>query len=555
MKKFGKLLILILCTAIGLSGFACNRDDPTVVPEDIDYSKSQLYVGTFDGGFRDNWLNAHAREFEELHAETSFEPGKKGVQVYPYASRDYGTDGIFSVIDGAREEVLFLEQSDYYRLVREDKVLEITDIVNEKLTDYGEDQSIFDKMNAVDRDFYNVEGKYYGIPFFEAMYGIFYDVDLFEEKNLFYAAPGEGNPNGFVTSPSTPRSDGPDGKPDTYDDGLPATFDEFFKLCDRMVQLGITPIGWSGKEQGYVNAMLASLACDAQGYDETLLNFTFDGTAEKLVSGFDANGKPQLYSEEISESNGYLLRKQVGRYYALEFAERLFTNERYYDPAVSMQNNVTIYGAQENFLKGRFDDAYTLTAMHIDGTWWFNEAVAVLDNMANIPGAGRTERNIALMPFPKPDDTMLGEFTYLNTYMTEVVIKKTIDPAKIDLAKEFIKFCHTNGALSEFTALTGTTRPYTYTIEEEDEDVITPYGRNLFDIHQSAKTLSPYSSNDLFLRFPAASSITWETLVNNTPYTVVTTTMANEGITARNYFNGMARYMDETRWNSNYGPF
>ena len=150
---------------------------------------------------------------------------------------------------------------------------------------------------------------------------------------------------------------------------------------------------------------------------------------------------------------------------------------------------------------------------------------------------------------------MLGEFTYLNTYMTEVVIKKTIDPAKIDLAKEFIKFCHTNGALSEFTALTGTTRPYTYTIEEEDEDVITPYGRNLFDIHQSAKTLSPYSSNDLFLRFPAASSITWETLVNNTPYTVVTTTMANEGITARNYFNGMARYMDETRWNSNYGPF
>jgi hypothetical protein len=40
-------------------------------------------VGTVAGGFRSNWIDTWAKEFELKYAEYSFEEGKKGVEIHP----------------------------------------------------------------------------------------------------------------------------------------------------------------------------------------------------------------------------------------------------------------------------------------------------------------------------------------------------------------------------------------------------------------------------------------------------------------------------------------
>ena len=67
-------ILAVALIAVPVSG--CSRSDRAV-----DSSKTQLYVGTFDGGFGDEWLNTIARRFEEEYAETSFEEGKTGIQI------------------------------------------------------------------------------------------------------------------------------------------------------------------------------------------------------------------------------------------------------------------------------------------------------------------------------------------------------------------------------------------------------------------------------------------------------------------------------------------
>ena len=47
--------------------------------EKIDATKTQLYVGTYDGAYGDEWLYAVKTRFEEKYKDVSFESGKTGV--------------------------------------------------------------------------------------------------------------------------------------------------------------------------------------------------------------------------------------------------------------------------------------------------------------------------------------------------------------------------------------------------------------------------------------------------------------------------------------------
>lgn len=73
-KRVGSLLaaVLLLLTAGG--GLTACGDS-----QGIDETKTQLYIGNFDGGFGDEWLSVLGDRFEELHANDSYEDGKLGV--------------------------------------------------------------------------------------------------------------------------------------------------------------------------------------------------------------------------------------------------------------------------------------------------------------------------------------------------------------------------------------------------------------------------------------------------------------------------------------------
>ena len=59
-------------------------------------------------------------------------------------------------------------------------------MVNEPLTEYGEKRSIFDKFNDVQKKYLSVNDRIYAIPHYEGFNGITIDVDLFDDKKLFF---------------------------------------------------------------------------------------------------------------------------------------------------------------------------------------------------------------------------------------------------------------------------------------------------------------------------------------------------------------------------------
>lgn len=78
MKKLITCIIaIVLCLAISVSVIGCGRE----AEEPKDDSVSYLNIGIWDGGYRDNWARTWEKRFEEQYADTSFEEGKKGVDI------------------------------------------------------------------------------------------------------------------------------------------------------------------------------------------------------------------------------------------------------------------------------------------------------------------------------------------------------------------------------------------------------------------------------------------------------------------------------------------
>ena len=79
--KIKKVICLTLAFAFALSATACGKRDNGGIT--INESQTQLYVSFYAGGIGTEWFNEAVRGFEAKYAETSFEDGKKGVQIVP----------------------------------------------------------------------------------------------------------------------------------------------------------------------------------------------------------------------------------------------------------------------------------------------------------------------------------------------------------------------------------------------------------------------------------------------------------------------------------------
>lgn len=89
MKKICALFLTaaLLSFSAGCGGVErFGQEESSVNP-----SKTQLYVGTYDGGIDSVWLEKAAKRFEKQYAGVSFEAGKEGVQVRISKSKSYGT--------------------------------------------------------------------------------------------------------------------------------------------------------------------------------------------------------------------------------------------------------------------------------------------------------------------------------------------------------------------------------------------------------------------------------------------------------------------------------
>lgn len=483
----------------------------------IDTTKTTLYIALDGGGLGTEWVTDAAQRFNEKYPDKSYAEGKKGIQVVPQPSS--------GVIMGASETsgtVLYDLTAVQSISQNAGKMLCIDDIVTEVLEmRNGQEVSIEDKIPEESRARYQVNGKYYALPSVEYYPGMAYDINLFDRYGYYFAKPDYTNPgrrftstvtgetyqfveepelnaNGEIDEESENKSCGPDGEYGTDDDGLPSSLYELIALCEYMKNDGVSPINFTGYYDDYSNFMIAALTVAMQGWERASANYTFTGKLE-VVTGFSNdslfNGnnavaksikKPITQTIDVTEECGYYTTWSVEKYYAEAFMQLCCDLDWFGSSANSNDSQQT---AQNKFVwsdtKGK-----EKIAMHIDGSFWYNEA-----NMAgNFEDrdislglqAGLKPRKVGWMTLPVNYSETVTEGNgkgqvFLDMWRSMLVINKNVenDPELLNAAKDFVKFLYTDDELSKYTAKTSIRKSLDYSVSATDADNMSSYGKQL----------------------------------------------------------------------------
>ena len=457
----------------------------------------------------------------------------------------------------SKNAIYFTEGIDYKQLMDAGYMLDMSEILDTPLTEYGEQESIYDKMETTQKDYYVRGDKCYALPTYNAFFGIIYDVDLFEDYGFYFAANAENGNDGFVLSKTDAKSNGPDGVP-SNDDGLPATYAEFFKLCDRMQDAGVTPFIWSGEyESSYIRQLAGALWVDYEGKDAALNFYDLTGSVE-VVDSIDEQGNVSLKTIDITSANGYEIYAQAGRYYSVKFIENMVkggATERYWQ-YLSFNLTQSHTNAQEDYLYSKYETNKTTSnpnevkkpiAMLADGCWWQSEADLTFSDVAAAYGsqASKENRRFGFMPMPKATQEQVGEgVTLLDALNAKVFINANVSNNAVqkDLAYKFIRFIHTDKSLSEFQGITNVPKAFDYELSAEDEAKLTYFGKSLNQMKTNSDIVYEYAltSTVEMMANVGESMSAYMTTINSMPYSAVAKTFKdNPTFTAKQYFEGM----------------
>lgn len=538
MKK--NLIALMMVLAVLLTLFAgCGtvEDEPGVDVKPADTSKAQLTVATWDGGLGSQWLKDAAEKFEELYKNaTNFEEGKTGVEINIVASRSF--DGSAMAFTPLTHDIYFVEAVDYVAMINNKQIADITDVMTGSMAAYGEDGTIADKLDpSLDEFLTCLDGNYYAVPFYETYYSFAYDLDLWDAKSYYFAA------NGGWTNADGDLAAGPDGISGTSDDGLPATYEDFGKLITRIKDTGVLPFVTASNAQDYVANLLYEFYADYEGYEQMMLGFTFDGTATDLIDVSADGTVTKLGDTAITTDNAYMLTKQAGRYEVLQFAEDILLSGSDNYKIIDTHTN-----AQKTFIRGGIANDSPV-AMIVEGTWWENEAKSAF---ADLEDAGYERHNYAVMPMPKANEDEIGQkANWLAMSNSYGFIANNTD--QLELAKEFMKFLHTDENLSAFTGEVNMTRALNYEILPEDEAKLTTYTKSILELKANSDIIYPVSTVDeilnnniLFNSFGWA----WNCDIDGYEFKNPWLYFKDEtGTSAETYFAGLYNFYN-TRWSA-----
>lgn len=552
-KRFALLLSLAMLAGTCFAG--CGGGGGV----EIDPNRTQLYVANFDGGVGSEWLDKIQVAFEAKYAQTEFEPGKKGVQLITDKSK---SDHI-SAISTEIYNVIITENVSYNELAATGKILDITDIVQAKNLD---GKTIESKLSAQQQGALTaVNGKYYALPHYEYYPGLTYDKDVFNDESLYIK---EG---GGYTNAEGNLSVGPDGQKNTFDDGLPATYEEFFKLCDQMGKKGVTPFIYTGQHPSYVDMLLEGLTAAYLGADEFELLFSFDSSRNGTLSGDKlittevvtgwSNDVPTIERVAITPQTGYLTSNIAAKYHALDFVETIVENK---DDYLSDKINSALshLDAQEEYIYSSLDGEPI--AMLIEGSYWYHEASSAFERSVESYGNAAKTRNFAWMPLPNAINGAAGENGQKDVFLVDeansyVVINANIkgDANLVKLAKLFVQYLYTDANLQEFTTTTGVYKGVTYELTQEQYNAQNTYYKSITDLRgDGSKVVRPISNNKIYVNaqnsFKFMHGEAFGSTVNGEPYAIAMNAI-KKGVSAKDYFNGMS--ITENQWTSLYSKY
>lgn len=576
MKKLLTLLMAIVLSFSCVTGLVgCNRQGG----EDFDNTKSHLYVGVYNAGYGVEWLKDIKIRFEDFYKEKEFEAGKKGIQVH---ISDIDAGNLFiSQIEHSPQEVIFTSNANYHQFIREGYVRKMTDVVTKPATEFGETKSLEQRMYPSLINFLKFGDDYYGLTYTEGSTGFVMNVDLWESKSLYFekggcpseyceftktnnadAVEGEWSEDKLSFTGKGEKSAGPDGKYGTYDDGQPATYDEFYLFAEHCAESNVQTFHISGKWPQTISKIMIPMVANNEREEQMLLNFNYNGVAKNLIS-VDAEGNvTELDDVTITPRNGYLLAKQKGKYQALKFFETLLDNHNYYNFQTSMNNLAhTHTDAQDDFVSGGIITGKKNIALLLDGEWWFNEAKPAFNVLETSKGVqhGAANRRFQMMAYPKATIDQVGEKEIIYTAEPSVcMINKSIADIKVEWAEKFVQFAFTNESCLRFTTFTNAVQPYTCEYPEGYLDSLHYYSKSIVERHANSEKVFGSDKGDMYIYNAMDfynSEMFWTSTMNGKNQSVPATSMGKEGVSAETYFNGMQAYRTETLWNSLYSQY
>ena len=88
-NKFKKIACTTLSLMLGFGTVMTTGCGPTDEGPNVDDTKTQLYVGVYDGGFGESFLYDFKARFEEEYKDYQFSDGTVGVQVMIRSEKNY----------------------------------------------------------------------------------------------------------------------------------------------------------------------------------------------------------------------------------------------------------------------------------------------------------------------------------------------------------------------------------------------------------------------------------------------------------------------------------
>jgi len=487
-----KLFTMLMAVVLSLTVFVvpgCGQS------QKIDDTKSILNIGVMNAGVGIAWAEEAEKDFEAFYADTVFEEGKKGVEVVIDAKKDeFRANNLLLQMEFYDNALYFVQESDYLGCVNAELIADITDTVKEKVYDANGDlaaatgkpavKSILDTMDPELKTFYEIDGKYYGIPESTLVSGIFFDADLFNDNGYYFDAGGTiGATQSHIDSGNAGK--GPDGVQFTTDDGMPETFEQFQELLRKMKTDGVVPFTWSGSTVYQPKGAYQSVWANFEGYENFNKNFTF------------------------SSDEKYDVAEQLGRKAGIEFFYEIAKGGEggsgYYSPSAKSQDWLA---AQFQFIDS-INNPTGRIAFLCEGTWWEAESKKPFDDAAvEDSNMGYGKRDFRLFPIPnfsyQPTDngsTGRGSEILVSSEamsksscsLSFISEKNTCDNPELQkkLAKLFLQFVQSREQLVKYTKNTGATlKPYDFEATEKEKEQWTKLAQNIYSYIEEGSRVS-----------------------------------------------------------------
>ena len=408
------------------------------------------------------------------------------------------------------------------------------------------------------------DGKCYGLPSYGIKTGLTIDAYHFKSKGLYFAHPDTwgtfdselyeskfGNAyfipgsGGAKIVDGAKLSVGNDGIEGTADDGQPTSLQELLILCDYMKSKGISPLTAYGSSQSKRTEMLDNLWASIAGYDAYQARWDYNGTEGKDMEivtgvtkdkflGYDTIFNPKVETVKVNLENGYLANDSIGRYWATAFLHIAY-KEGWYSK-ISADDQCSHLEGEERFVLNGVKigkETNEVCGMLIEGDYWYNESKknGAMNKFKSYV-TNKTGRQLDLQWMSMPTLVTgyvtgvgtaadLGSTTNRATDLPIVNSTKTanehVDPVSqgasiyinsryknntiiVDMLKDFMKFLHTDDALSYYTGSQGVYRcAMSYDVKEEHVANLSDFQKStLALVATSEKPFAPAIIPDLY---------------------------------------------------------